>query len=109
MSELTWSPIPMDICHRCPYTKDDPLYGNAVPVAVSGIENNREWVSVRYICPRCRSVWDCSFSPNMLNLNQFEDEYISGHEAGFVSQPMGDGLEAIHFPAGPSRLFKRRG
>ena len=110
MTTLTWSPIPMDACHRCFKERGvdpkDPLYGLGLPVAVSGIENNRQWVSVRYICPRCRSVWDCSWSPEGFtidgcSLDQFEDRYIEGYEEGLVAKP----LQGVMFPAGPSSLF----
>ena len=110
MPTLTWSPIPMDACHKCfkerGVQEEDPLHGLGLPVAVSGIENSREWVSVRYICPRCRSVWDCSHSTapgGLSKLDQFEDRYIRGYEEGLVAEPMED----VAFPAGPSTFFKR--
>ena len=100
----------MDACHRCRnergFDTQDPLFGLGVPVAISGIENNRQWVSVRYICPRCRSVWDCSHSTaagSLSQLEQFKDRYIAGYEEGLVAKPAG----GIPFPAGPSRLFKK--
>ena len=99
----------MDACHKCQRNRaieaNDPLYGLGIPVAISGIENNREWVSVRCICPRCRSVWDCSqaVDNSVSELSQFEDRYIRGYEEGLSAPPMG----GVPFPAGPTRLFQR--
>ena len=107
---LVWNPIPMDACHSCfdsgGTRREDPLYGLGFPVAVSGIESNRQWVSVRYICPTCRSVWDCSFDVQagpLGDLGQFRDRYISGYEEGLRAMPMQD----VPFPAGPAKLFNR--
>ena len=100
----------MDICHRCADERGlddkDALYGLGLPVAISGIENNRESVWVRYVCPRCRSVWDCSWAlepDDLPGLGHFQDRYIRGYEEGLTANP----TRGVPFPAGPTRLFTR--
>ncbi len=109
--ELTFSPIPMDVCHPCAKKRalrgkrDDVLYGLGMPVAVSGIETNRGWVTVRYVCPWCRNIWDCSHAcdgETLGKLGQFEDRYVIDNEGvkAYVQ-------DEVPFPAGPIYVLKQ--
>ncbi len=79
--------------------------GLAIPVAVSGIEENRSSVYVRYVCPYCRHVWDTAYnlSDNELG-EQFGDRFISDRERkvspqGQVAPPFQRALPGCSSPS----------
>lgn len=78
------------------------MAGLGVPVAVSGIEENREWLQVRYVCPHCRHIWDMSYdcSDNEMG-QQFGDRFVMDRERLIAPRD----LDGVTFPAGPSSRF----
>lgn len=98
MSEKrTYRVIPRDGCHNCELLPD-----HSMPVAIS--EGEEGWLVVRYICPRCRLVWDCGWSADMMT--PFEDRYVNGRE-DLSSRPFLAGMNTMFWPAGPSERFTK--
>jgi hypothetical protein len=91
----TYRVIPQDACTRCASSGAD----HSIPVAISQNEGGT-WITVRYICPKCRLMWDCGWSNEVATL--FDDKYIVTTE-GLIATPIG----AVRWPAGPSGIFER--
>jgi len=71
---------------------------------VSGIEENREWMQVRYVCPHCRHVWDMSYDCSGNDMGQqFGDRFIRDRER--LVAPLN--LGGVTFPAGPAEMFSQ--
>ena len=81
------------------------LMNHGIPVAVSGIETRRDWFTVRYICARCRQIWDCSFAGEGLGpggIGEFEDRYL-GSRDNVKAYPQ----DGIPWPAGPVERLRQ--
>ena len=110
MDVIVWSVIPQDTCPFAldgdgdhPDWTDDPMAGLGIPVAVSGIEENRQWMQVRYICPHCRHIWDMGYDcTDGVMGEQFGDRFIRDAERKVA--PKGHG--GCVFPAGPADQFE---
>lgn len=77
---------------------------------MAGLETDREHIWVRYVCPECRRVWDCSFAvyeelgEDPLHMaEQFDDRFVVDLEGLEVP-----GDEGMSFPWGPSAYLVRR-
>ena len=111
-------PIPFDVCHRCADEKaktrswsyhstgdqlDAALMNPGIPVAVTGIETRRDWFTVRYICARCRQIWDRSFAgEGTEGIGEFEDRYLGSRE-NVKAYPQ----DGILWPAGPVERLRQ--
>jgi hypothetical protein len=109
-------PIPFDVCHLCVSkgngrerdALDTAMYGLGLPVAVSEVEQDggQFWMIVRYVCPRCRAVWDMSHGVEMEGapMGRFVDQFLYIDSAWTAPE-----IGGTPFPAGPSKLFIRQG
>jgi len=92
--------IPHDACPR----RCEPVV-LGMPVAFAGPPEQRV---VRYICPRCRLIWDCKWDitapTNGAPLGLWPDRYIRCGE-GLEAHPTEDGIE---YPAGPATYFEEQ-
>ncbi len=86
--------IPQDACPECQL---QDRRDHSVPVAIN-VNDEGTWVTVRYVCPKCRLVWECGWSDDIAN--EFADRFVSAHER--VRAPYGE----VAWPSGPSDSFR---
>ena len=103
-----WTTVPQDGCPFAGNKETHPgwhaesVFGVGIPVAVSGIEENRARTLVRYVCPSCRAVWDTTWNCSTNEMGQqFGDRFVIYTER-FKSPVRG----GVSFPAGPSDIFQ---
>ena len=97
---LRFQVIPHDMCSRCPPPERiaDQRLGLPVAFAQEGTA-----IIVRYVCPVCRLLWDCSFAADEPRPGgTFSDTFVCDRE-GLESHPQGE----IQYPCGPRSMLKR--